>query len=71
MARFKELRPDLMNLYEMEEEHEYLTKRLYRLEKLQKMGKVVEPDLQTVLEREDILDIAIRERRRRMEEIPF
>lgn len=68
--RFKKMDPRLMDLGEMEKEHRYLTKRLYRLEKLQKMGKEVEPDLQNVLEREDELDIAIRQRRRGMAEIP-
>lgn len=70
MPRFKNLRPALMDLHEMETEHGYLTKRLYRLEKLQRMGKEVEPDLQAVVEREDVLDIAIRQRRRGMDEIP-
>lgn len=70
MLRKKALIPQLMDLGEMETEHRYLTKRLYRLDKLQALGKQVEPDLQTVLEREDVLDIAIRERLRGMAEIP-
>ena len=70
MPRFKQLIPALMDLSEMKSEHEYLSKRLYRLEKLQRMGKEVEPDLQNVLEREDLLDIAIRQRQLGIAEIP-
>lgn len=68
--RFKGHPPRLMDLPEMEQEHQYLTKRLYRLEKLKRMGKDVEPDLSNATVREDVLDVAIRERRRGMEEIP-
>ena len=67
---FKELSPRLMDLSEMENELLYLQKRLYRLRKLERLGKEVEPDLGTVSAREDILDVAVRERRLAMAEIP-
>jgi len=64
--RFKQLDPHLMDLEEMVVEHNYMQKRLYRLRKLERLGKVVEPILSQVAKREDVLDIAIRERRRQM-----
>ena len=66
MKRWKQLDPHLLDLQEMYEEHNYLVKRLYRLEKLKRMGKDVEPDLAAVIAREHVLDIAMRERRNAM-----
>lgn len=66
MRRWKQLDPHLLDLEEMHEEQSYLKKRQYRLDKLQRMGKNVEPDLAAVSAREHILDIAIRERRNAM-----
>lgn len=70
MPHFKALSPHLMDLPEMEKELLYQQKRLYRLRKLEKLGKSVEPDLREVFEREQDLDIAVRERRLAMSEIP-
>ena len=68
--RFKQHAPRLLSLPEMEEELKYLQKRMYRLEKLKRLGLNVEPDLQVVAEREAILDVGVRERLIAMEEIP-
>lgn len=70
MRHFKRLSPRLLNLPEMEEELNYVRKRMYRLRKLQGLGKDVNPDLQVLVDREDVLDIAVRERRLAMSEIP-
>lgn len=69
--QFRKLRPEMMNLPEMEIELAYQTKRLYRLRKLERMGKDVEEDLAIVLERETELDLAVRKRYIAMEDIPF
>ena len=70
IMRFKQHAPHLLDLREMVEEHNYLTKRIYRLEKLGRLGKEVEPDLGTAMARELILDVGIRERKLAMAQIP-
>lgn len=70
MPRFKKLDPHLMDIEEMLVELSYQKKRLYRLEKLKRLGKDCEPDLSECKERENTLDLAWRERRRLMAEIP-
>lgn len=67
---FRDLVPNLMNLPEIEEELAYQTKRLYRLRKLQRLGKQVEPDMGVVAKREAELDLEVRLRQRGMAEIP-
>lgn len=68
--RFRDISPEMLTLPELEEEFTYMTKRLYRLRKLQGMGKTVEPSLSEVDAREASLDMELRKRRMRMEEIP-
>ncbi len=67
---FRRLLPSLMDLPEIREELNYQTKRLYRLRKLQGLGHYVNPDLQSVEEREAELDLEMRLRERGMAEIP-
>lgn len=68
--RFRGLEVDLLELAEIEAELAYQTKRLYRLEKLERWGKQVEPDLKVCRAREAQLDLERRRRRAAMEEIP-
>lgn len=67
---FRNLATSMMDLPEIEEELAYQSKRLYRLRKLEQMGKIVQPDLGTVEKREGALDMELRLRRRGMAEIP-
>ena len=68
--RFRDLRPELMNLPEIEEELKYQTKRLYRLRKLEKLGKGDAEETARVNEREAELDLELRNRLRAMADIP-
>lgn len=71
MRHFRNLPTNKMNLPEIEEELSYQTKRLYRLRKLERMGKEVQPDLGICEKREADLDMGRRDRLIHMAEIPF
>lgn len=68
--RFRGLQPKLMNLPELQEELKYQAKRLYRLRKLEKLGKGDAEETARVSEREAELDLEVRNRLRSMAAIP-
>lgn len=60
--RFRHLPTNLLTQTELAEELAYYTKRLYRLQKLERMGKEVNPFLKEVFDREADLDMENRKR---------